>query len=71
MHANYIGPDETEVKGEAEVLLPPYSGLQIESLPDFNAPVPSAGYYTVVLKAMQDNISSGSVSEEAPLATWH
>ena len=30
MHANYIGPNETEVKGEAEMLLPPYSGLQVK-----------------------------------------
>ena len=29
MHANYIAPGETQVKGEAELLFPPYSAFEV------------------------------------------
>ena len=44
---------------------------QIESLPDFDGPLPPTGYFTVVLSVMQDNVGSVSVSEDALLSTWH
>eukprot|EP00966_Prymnesium_polylepis_P203353 4711192-Prymnesium_polylepis.3 len=71
MHANYIGPNETEVKGEAELLMPPYSGFEIKSVPNFDDPPPTCGYYTVVLAPKHDNRGSESVPETAPVATWH
>ena len=71
MHANYIGPNETEVKGEAELLLPPYSGFEVVSVPDFSDPVPVEGYYQIVLRAFNNNVGTDSVSEAAPVAIWH
>ena len=69
MHANYIGKGETEVPGEAELLLPPYSGFEVVSVPNFDEPKPDDEFYTIVLKAMHDN--KGLVGEDVPVARWH
>merc|ERR1712048_705394 len=61
MHARYIDGIST-VRGEEEILLVGYSGVQLISIDDQSQPV------KIEIKILQDN---RSIPEYVPLALWH